>query len=122
MKVVWHGSYALYLEDAREAFGAQYGLDYMSYMRHQCYAPIVEETIHYHKPLRYGMHPRIDIIYRPTIAAKVIFDYEIYDNDTGTLLSTGHSVQAFVDMNYELMLYRPPFYQEWQKRWEVLDK
>lgn len=122
MKVVWHGSYALYLEDAREAFGAQYGLDYMSYMRHQCYAPIVEETIHYHKPLRYGMHPRIDIIYRPTIAAKVIFDYEIYDNDTGTLLSTGHSVQAFVDMNYELMLYRPPFYQEWQKKWEVLDK
>ena len=24
MKVVWHGSYPLYLEDAREAFGAQY--------------------------------------------------------------------------------------------------
>ena len=30
MKVVWHGSYPLYLEDAREAFGAQYGLSYQN--------------------------------------------------------------------------------------------
>ncbi|MDY6242001.1 MAG: acyl-CoA thioesterase, partial [Prevotella sp.] len=43
MKVVWHGSYAIYFEDAREAFGAKYGLDYMNYLNHNCYAPIVEE-------------------------------------------------------------------------------
>ena len=74
MKVVWHGSYAIYFEDAREAFGAKYGLDYMNYLNHNCYAPIVEETIHYHKSLRYGSKPRIDITYKPTRAAKVVFD------------------------------------------------
>ena len=42
MGVVWHGSYALYLEDAREAFGQKYGLDYMNYFNHDCYAPIDE--------------------------------------------------------------------------------
>lgn len=119
MNVVWHGSYALYLEDAREAFGAKYGLDYMNYFHHHCYAPIVEETIRYHKPLRYGSKPRIDIIYRPTIAAKVIFDYEIYDTMSGDLMATGHSVQAFIDTDYQIILYRPAFYQAWQKQWGV---
>ena len=27
MNVVWHGSYPLYFEDAREAFGKKYGTD-----------------------------------------------------------------------------------------------
>ena len=106
MNVVWHGSYTLYLEDAREAFGAKYGLDYMNYFHHHCYAPIVDK-------------PRIDIIYRPTIAAKVIFDYEIYDTVSGDLMATGHSVQAFIDTDYQIILYRPAFYQAWQKQWGV---
>ena len=29
MNFVWHGSYSLYFEDAREAFGAKYGLGYL---------------------------------------------------------------------------------------------
>ena len=61
MNVVWHGSYALYFEDARETFGAKYDLSYMGYIQHGYYAPIVEQTIQYKKPLRYGMKPRIDI-------------------------------------------------------------
>ena len=122
MKVVWHGSYAIYFEDAREAFGAKFGLDYMNYLNHDCYAPIVEETIRYHKSLRYGSHPRIDIVYRPTRAAQVVFDYEIHDRDNNDLIATGHSVQAFVDTNYQLMLYSPDFYVEWQEKWKVFDK
>ena len=119
MNVVWHGSYALYLEDAREAFGAKYGLDYMNYFHHHCYAPIVEETIRYHKPLRYGSKPRIDIIYRPTDAAKIVFDYEIHDSESELLIATGHTVQVFMDLNYQLMWYAPPFFEEWKKRWGV---
>ena len=30
MNIVWHGSYPLYFEDAREAFGQKYGLGYMT--------------------------------------------------------------------------------------------
>ncbi len=30
MNIVWHGSYPLYFEDAREAFGKKYGLGYMT--------------------------------------------------------------------------------------------
>lgn len=119
MNVVWHGAYALYFEDAREAFGAKYDLTYMGYVEHGYYAPIVEQTIQYKKPIRYGMRPRIDIIYRPTISAKVIFDYEIHDTTDESLIATGHSVQVFMDFEYQLVWDNPPFYLEWKKRWGV---
>lgn len=119
MGVVWHGSYALYFEDARETFGAKYDLSYMGYIDHGYYAPIVEQTIQYKKPIRYGMRPRIDIIYRPTISAKVIFDYEIRDTADESLIATGHSVQVFMDLDYQLVWDTPPFYLEWKKRWDV---
>ena len=119
MGVVWHGAYALYFEDAREAFGAKYDLSYMGYVDHGYYAPIVEQTIQYKKPIRYGMRPRIDIVYRPTISAKIIFDYEIRDTADESLIATGHSIQVFMDLDYQLMWYAPEFFEQWKKRWGV---
>ena len=121
MNVVWHGSYMLYFEDARELFGEQYDLSYMGYVRHGYYAPMVEMNIQWKKPILYGMRPRIDIIYRPTVAAKLVFDYEIHDTADESLLATAHSVQVFMDLNYQLVLYSPKFYEEWQQRWKVFE-
>ena len=121
MQVVWHGAYALYFEDAREAFGAKYDLSYMGYVDHGYFAPIVEQTIQYKKPIRYGMKPRIDIIYRPTEAAKIVFDYEIVDTSDGSLIATGHSVQVFMDMQYNLVWENPEFYLEWKHRMNMED-
>lgn len=121
MNVVWHGSYMLYFEDARELFGEKFGLTYMGYQDHGYYAPLVEMNFQWKKPIKYGMHPRIDIIYRPTMAAKVIFDYEIHDTEDESLIATGHSVQVFIDTDYQLVLYSPPFYDEWRKHWGVMD-
>ncbi len=119
MNVVWHGSYALYFEDAREYFGEQYGLSYNTYIENGYFAPIVELTFHYKKAIRYGMKPRIDIIYKPTVAAKIEFDYEIVDSEDGSLLATGHSLQVFMNMDYELVWANPDFYLEWKKKWGV---
>lgn len=116
MNVVWHGSYPLYFEDAREAFGQEYGLDYMGFFDHGYFAPLVELTFHYKKPIKYGMRPRIDIIYRPTEAAKIVFDYEIHDPADESLIATGHSVQVFLDLNYQLVWDNPEFYQEWKEK------
>ena len=121
MNVVWHGSYMLYFEDARELFGEQYDLSYMGYVRHGYYAPMVEMNIQWKKPILYGMQPRIDIIYRPTVAAKVVFDYEIHDTADESLIATAHSVQVFMNLNYQLVLYSPKFYEEWQQRWNVFE-
>lgn len=119
MNVVWHGSYPLYFEDAREAFGAKYGLSYKRYMDERVFAPIVELDIKYKRPVLYGMTPVVRIVYRPTEAAKIVFDYEIVDAETGTVFATAHSVQVFMDMNYNLMWDNPGFFVEWKKQWGI---
>lgn len=120
MNIVWHGSYMLYFEDAREAFWAKYGLEYMTIFGNGYYAPLVEMDFKFKSPLRYESHPEIIITYRPTESAKIVFDYEIRDRDTGTVCATGRSVQVFMDRNYELVWESPEFYRNWQKKWEVL--
>ena len=119
MNVVWHGSYPLYFEDAREEFGKKYDLGYMSFFDNGFFAPIVELSFQYKKPIKYGMRPRVDIVYRPTEAAKIIFDYEIHDTSDESLIATGHSVQVFMDTNYQLVWENPDFYEKWKKRWMV---
>ena len=114
MNVVWHGSYPLYFEDAREAFGLQYGIGYKQIADNGYYAPIVDLSLKYKKPLRYGMCPIMTITYRPTDAAKMVFDYEIADSITGETMVTGHSVQVFVNFDYLLELINPPFYEKWK--------
>lgn len=117
MQVVWHGSYVLYFEDAREHWGALFGLSYHDFIREGYFAPLVELTFHYKQALRYGQQARIDIIYRPTAAAKIVFDYEIHALPDNALVATGHSVQVFMDPNYQLVWDNPPFYAAWKERW-----
>ena len=120
MGVVWHGSYVTYLEDAREAFGARYGLSYMKYIDEYTFAPIVELDMRYRKPLRYGMKPVVRITYKPTDAAKILFDYEILDPESGEVFLQASSVQVFMDRNYNLLWDSPAFYTEWKKEMGLL--
>ena len=120
MGVVWHGHYAIYFEDAREAFGQKYDLGYLMMYDKGFFEPIVELNFKYKRPMIYGMKPEIEIIYRPTEAAKIVFDYEIRDAETKEVFVTGHSVQVFMDRNtHQLVLNNPDFYEAWKKRWEV---
>lgn len=117
MNIVWHGSYMLYFEDAREAFGRKYGIDYLTIFGNGYYAPLVDIRFSYKRPIIYGMKPQIKIKYRPCDAAKILFDYEIYDTADGSLLAIGNSVQVFMDKEYQLVWTNPEFYEEWKKKW-----
>jgi acyl-CoA thioester hydrolase len=120
MRVVWHGAYVKYLEDAREYFGQMFEFDYNLIVANGYFAPIVDMSIHYKQPIKYGMCPEITIIYRPTESAKIVFDYEIYNPDDGSLLATGHTVQVFMDTDHQLVWETPAFYDAWKKRWNVI--
>lgn len=117
MGVVWHGSYSLYFEDAREEWGRKYGFGYLDMSQNGFYAPLVDLQFQYKRPVIYGMRPRIDIFYRPTDAAKIIFDYEIHDTADNALLTTGRSVQVFMNKKYELLWENPPFFEAWKQKW-----
>lgn len=114
MRIVWHGNYALYFEDAREAFGKKYGLGYFDVLNAGYGAPLVELTISYKQAIVYGMRVRVDIVFINTESAKVIFEYEIRNIEDESLLATGRSVQVFVDANGKLVLMNPAFYVTWK--------
>lgn len=120
MNIVWHGSYPLYFEDAREVFGKKYGLEYMTIFSNGYYAPLVEMSFKFKSPLVYESEPTIVITYIPTEAAKIVFEYQIIDANDGTVFATGRTVQVFMDMEYQLVWENPKFYQEWKEKWEVL--
>lgn len=121
MSIVWHGSYPLYFEDAREAFGKKYGLGYMTIFSNGFYAPLVEMSFKFKKPLVYEMTPVIIITYIPTESAKIVFDYQIVDQNDGSVYATGHTVQVFMDRDYQLVWENPEFYREWKAKWCVFD-
>ncbi len=120
MNIVWHGSYPLYFEDAREEFGRKYGLGYMTIFGNGYFAPLVELSFKYKRPLAYEMQPAVRITYIPTESAKIVFEYEIYDRADSGIIATGRSVQVFMDKDYQLVWENPSFYQQWKEKWEVL--
>ena len=79
------------------------------------YAPLVEFKVNYKQPLKYQDKAKIVIRFRNTDSAKLIFDYEIYNTETNALCATGHTVQVFLDTNYQLMWALPPFISEWKR-------
>lgn len=119
MNIVWHGSYPLYFEDAREAFGHKYGLGYMTIFSNGYYAPLVEVSFKYKKALIYESKPTIVITYVPTESAKIVFDYKIIDESDGSVFATGRSVQVFMDKDYQLVWENPEFYRKWKEKWGI---
>lgn len=115
MNIVWHGSYVLYLEDAREAFGKKYHLEYLYMYEKGFYAPLVDMQLHYKTQLRYRDRAKIVIKFRNTAAAKLIFDYEIYNLATGELALTATTTQVFLDTDYQLLWSVPEFISQWKQ-------
>lgn len=115
MGIVWHGNYARYFEDGREAFGREFGLGYMDIFDAGFYAPLVDLHFQFKKTLQYRQKMRIETVYVPSEAAKIIFSYTLF-NEKNELVTTGSSVQVFLDRNYNLVLFNPDFYQIWKEK------
>ncbi len=120
MHMVWHGNYACYLEDGREAFGRDYpGLGYLDIYQSGYRAPIVDMQVQFRSPLRLGDEAVIETRYIDCDAAKICFEYQIRRADNGQIVATASTVQVFTAPGGELELVNPEFYLAWKKRWGV---
>ena len=120
MSIVWHGNYAMYFEQAREAFGKKYGLGYLKIYDNGYYAPIVKLSFDYKKILKYGDDVEVKITYVPTASAKICYEYQVFvKNKSGKkiLAAQGESMQVFTDLKHNLVLENPAFYESWKKKW-----
>jgi acyl-CoA thioester hydrolase len=116
MGIVWHGSYSLYFEEAREEFGRKYDIGYLKMVNEGFYAPLVKLDFDYKKPLIYGDTMLVEVEYHPTAAAKICFSYKIFNKKDHSLAVTGKSIQVFLDKNYQLEWNNPEFYQQWKTK------
>ena len=121
--MVWHGHYIRYFEDAREAFGNKYGIGYLDFYNNGLIVPVVNVQCNYKRSLRYGEKMIVEAQYEPCEAAKLKFNYHLYNADAGQLVATGSSVQVFLDRNTHLLqLTNPDFFDEWKRKMNVIDK
>lgn len=115
--IVWHGNYITYFEDGREAFGRAHGISYLDVKEHGYATPIVKSECEHKLPLKYGEIAKIKTTYVDSVAAKMIFTYEIY-NTNGKVACIGKTIQVFVDNvgNGDLSLTCPKFFEDWKRK------
>lgn len=120
MGIVWHGSYVKYFEDGREEFGKKFGIGYMHIFRNGFYAPLVDLNFQFKKPLPYETTAVVETKFINTPAAKIQFEYRIFLPSDNSIICTGSSTQVFLDKNYQLIWFIPPFYDEWKTRYGLI--
>lgn len=113
--IVWHGHYIKFFEDGREAFGRQYNLGYLDVYREKLAVPLVNINVDYRKTVKYGDSVIIETTYVDSAAAKIVFNYRISRVSDDELVATGSSTQVFINMEHELFITIPPFFEQWKK-------
>lgn len=116
IRMVWHGNYVQYMEDAREAFGRKYGLEYMHIFNSGFLAPMYDMQLHYKGVATVDDILLVTITYRPTRGGKLIFDYEIRREKDDALILTATTIQLFTTRNGEFDPSCPPFFAEWKEK------
>lgn len=116
LKIVWHGHYVTYFEDAREAFGTKYGINYLDISRNGYVTPVVKLVCDYKRSLRYGDNALVTATYVDAEAAKLIFRYEIRRKSDNDLIATGETVQVLLNEAGDMCLVLPAFLNEWKTR------
>ena len=118
--IIWHGHYVKFFEDGREAFGKQYGLGYLDVYKHKFATPLVNLNVDFKKTVRYGDSVIIETTFINSAAAKIIFLYKIFRVSDGELVTTGESTQVFINLEHELFITNPPFFEEWKRKYSLM--
>ena len=117
IKMVWHGHYITYMEDAREAFGRKYGLEYMYIYDSGYLAPMFDIKMRYHQIATVDDVLLVTITCRSTKGAKLVFDYEIHKESDNALVFTAESTQLFTTREGVFEPSCPSFLAEWKKKY-----
>jgi len=104
--VVWHGHYALYLEQVREAFTRRFGFTATKALSIGYRVPITRMEIRYRRPALADTEIRVCARLRPPGVARLVIDYEIRDA-AGELLATAQTEQVVLNAANELLLVLP---------------
>ena len=115
-RIMWHGRYASWLEDGREALGRHYGISYLDFLEHNIVVPLKLFQLDFLHPLRYSEQYIIHAFLHWNEAAVLDYTYRI-ENSRNELTTTAATTQLMLRRDGGLLLEQPEFYAAFRERW-----
>jgi acyl-CoA thioester hydrolase len=106
--VVWHGRYAIYLEEIRNAICVRYGWTVDRARQEGYLIPVTRLEIEFRAPARVDTRLQVTARLRPPDVARFAMDYEIREGN-GTLLTRAATEQVVTRLDGELLVSLPAF-------------
>jgi len=97
MRVVYHGNYLTYFEEARTNLFRSIGVVYSEIEKTGIYLVVLEAFVKFHRSAVYDdiLHVKATLTELP--ALRLTINYEITRNDENEILVTGQTVHAFTN-------------------------
>lgn len=97
MGYMYYGNYAEFYEVGRVEMLRSLGLTYSSMEASGVMMPVLELKCKYLKPAYYDEEISVTVTMNKMPGVKIFFEYELY-NQAGTLINTGETLLAFINM------------------------
>lgn len=107
MRIVWHGNYVKYIEDARCVLLDKIGYNYIAMEESGYMWPIVDMRLKYVASAKFGSHIRIhaDLVEFET---RIKIDYRIECLDTNKILNKAYTIQVALDLQTQELQFESP--------------
>ena len=107
MRVVWHGNYVRFLEQARCALLDKIAFNYEEMSRTGYIWPVVDMRIKYVRPLRFGQEVKV-IATMLEYENRLKIGYRLIDLTSGEILTKAHTIQVAVEIATNELCFESP--------------
>lgn len=107
MRVVWHGNYVKYIEDARCQLLRKFNYDYNDMEDSGYVWPIVDMRLKYVKSAEFGNKIRVEATL-VEYETRIKISYRIFNVETNQLLTKAYTVQVAVNIESNEMQFESP--------------
>ena len=108
MGVVYHGNYALYLEQGRTDWLRNMGFSYKWMEDNGIHLPVAKLTVNYKASAKYDDELTVVTVLRKNPTFRIEFDYEIY-NQNDQLLVTAETTLVFINSRTKKLMKAPQY-------------
>ena len=107
MRVVWHGNYVKYIEDARCQLLRTFDYDYNDMEDSGYVWPIVDMRLKYVKSAEFGNRIRVEATL-VEYETRLKISYRIFNTEDNKVLTKAYTVQVAVDLKNNEMQFESP--------------
>jgi acyl-CoA thioester hydrolase len=105
--VVWHGSYIVWLEEARVAFFRELGIEYADLVDSGCELPVVDLSIRYHRAVKMGREAVVKTCLKEIKGVRINWEYRI-ESAEGLHVTAAVTLVAIDRQRAKIMRQLPP--------------